>query len=415
MRKMSAFICEKGENYYSLPPSVTGKLHGFCELFIDEIKWTTTKTYNTVKISIKFWGEIQSRTFKKVEIKRSEGNKKFKYTAITKNSTPLLAVTYKVCTNHQLFQDYLKNCEPIQIEIFSAKTLDLIGKLSVKIPEDLYNLDKKSSCQVSLDILSNRNFKLGEIKLSFEIKLNINCCTMMVASQPVVSLKTNSEKDVYKKSQKSQKSIKASKTKEIVRENKENLQGIACIGNKMAILTRESKSIRPLPQNTINHKHLELNKSTTTSSISEISTNMCVSNRDNLSKEIGKLTLINYLTGLKMPSSDENRILSDLLQLSPTPSLIDGIRAKSPNLSSKSVSERDELKCLNVLVNVLELNEIGYEDVQQYFNSFSNAKFIFKCAITSKLFGKSKENLNFLSPVFELPSHSKSHIFKCFN
>lgn len=410
---MSAFVCEKSGNYYSLPPSVSGKLHGFCELFIDDIKWTTTKTYNLVKILIKFWGESGSRTFEKVEIKRSESNKRYKYSATTKNSNPILTATYKVCTNHQLFQSYLKNCEPIQIEIFSAKTADLIGKSSVKIPEELYNLEKKSYSQVTVDILSSRNFKLGEIKLSFEVKLNINCGTKMDIAQPIVSFKTNPEKDVCKKNQKSQKSIKTSKSKEIVGENKENFHGLACIGNKKAIFARESKPKKPFLRKTkptsINHKRVESNKSTTTSSISE--KEICTSNKYNLSEGIGKLTLINYLTGQQMTNSEENRILSDLLQLSPTPSLIEGIKANSAKVSSRTVSERDdESKCLKVLINVLELNEIGYEDVKHYFNNFSNAKFIFKCALTSKLFGKSKENLNFLSPVSELPSHSKSYL-----
>ncbi|CAG9806149.1 unnamed protein product [Chironomus riparius] len=404
MRKMS--VCEKSENY-SLPPYVSGKLHGFCELFIDEIKWTTTKTYNTVKILIKFWGESRSRIFEKVEIKRPESNKSLKYSAITKNSKTILTATYKVCTNNQLFQSYLKNSEPIQIEIFSAKTADLIGKLSVKIPEELYNLENKASSQVYVDILSNRNFKLGEIKISFEVKLNINCCTMMDVTQPIVSLKINPEKDVCKENQKFQKSIKISKSKAIVEENKENLQGIACIGNKMAITVRESKPKKPFllktKQTSINHRRAESNKSTTTSSISE--KEIYMSNKHNLSEGIGKLTLINYLRGQQMTSSEENRILSDLLQLSPTQSLIDGIRANSAKVSSKPVSKRDESKCLKVLINVLELNEIGYEDVKHYFNNFSNAKFIFKCALTSKLFGKSKENFNFLSSISDLPSH----------
>lgn len=400
------------ENSFTLPPAVSGKLHGFCELFVEDIKWTTTKTYSLVKVSVQFWGESTARVFNKVEIcSPSCSTRKIKQ---AKNSKNLLTITYKVCTNHRLFEAYLKNCEPIVVEIYSSKTTDLIGKSLVEIPRNFHNLDPNNYCRetVTSNIYSTRHFKLGEIRIAFEVKLNMNACAAMLLPKPVPSMKTIPEKDLVK-CQKPKKSNNKSTVNKS--ENKENLQ---VVGKSKVITIREPKLRKQSSLNVLNVQRPKTAKSiksaeskSTTSSISGkegslVNEIKCLQNKD-LLKESQKSKLINYLSGKPLSSSDEGRVFSDLMQLSPTQSLIEGI-----NLNCARAPSPPRNKCLNVLINVLELNEAGYEDVKSNFRYFSDAKFIFKCALTSKLFPR--ESMNFLSPTADFLSHSKYYWnFEC--
>jgi hypothetical protein len=374
-KKMSINIIEKNS---CLPPCVTGKLHGFLKLTIENIRWTTTKKFSVVDVKLKWWGESEGISVK------------------FNSDTAAKTFYYRINTNFRLLENYLKHCEPIAVQLFSIKNKDLIGCVCIGIPTKLQNIeeDPVKNLKVTSSILSHRNFKIGEMTVSFGIDFNDNSMNQMI------SLKTRPEKEGTKhvtfklneqsKSQPSEKKVSSS--------NKEN---IVVVGTKKPILVRNAKPLKqstlkpksatqPLaPQKPINHFSHRSSSAPSTSSSSSISTTTTNS------------SLINYLMGRSMSKSDEARTLNELMESSPSQSVIDEL--------DKISLQAEEINSIKVTINALELGSLGLAEVRSFIGSLHNRKCVIKCAITSKLIKAKADDSNFISYVFDAASQSRFH------
>lgn len=169
----------------SLPPFCEGTVRGNLIFVIEQINWKTSKSFNNIKVNILWWGQQQGYSS---EILNTTYIKK-----------PAKIVKYQIRTNQQLFRSYLKNCEPLLIQLYSSKTNDFIGNCKLDI---FSNLKTDCCCK----IFSKRHFELGEIKVSLKIQ-NMNGLTlrnqhfktnesqMELASLNILSKKTSVDKE----------------------------------------------------------------------------------------------------------------------------------------------------------------------------------------------------------------------------
>jgi hypothetical protein len=186
-----------------LPPQVSGKSHGNLELIIEKIRWTTTKKFSEVEIRLKWWGECEG-----ISVKFSQAQ----------------SIRYQINTNYRLLQSYLTHCEPIRGEIFSIKNKDLVGRVFIGIPAKLHNLeDPVGSLRGVFNILSARDFKIGEMSVCFGVNFTPN---------QVLSIKTHPEKESNKKVTFKLNDKKTSSS------NKENF---SVVGVKMPMSVRQPK------------------------------------------------------------------------------------------------------------------------------------------------------------------------------
>lgn len=51
------------KSYKSLPPLVTGKIHGYLKLVIDEVVWSA-RSLGEIRICASWWGETDSAQFR---------------------------------------------------------------------------------------------------------------------------------------------------------------------------------------------------------------------------------------------------------------------------------------------------------------------------------------------------------------
>ncbi|CAL7937124.1 unnamed protein product [Xylocopa violacea] len=139
----------------SLPPSVEGKIHGYLKLVVDEVIWLK-RNFGEVRVLISWWGETSRTEFRPVDI--------------TKNVTrPIEETTeiYAIHTNINLFEEYIKNCESIELIVVSEETNRIIGTSQVT---DLLEIFKCKSYFRYIPIISNCGNKIGEIHISMKLE-----------------------------------------------------------------------------------------------------------------------------------------------------------------------------------------------------------------------------------------------------
>lgn len=331
---MSALSDRKIRNLV-LPPHVSGKVHGYLDIKIEKIRWTTTKKFSEVEIKLKWWGESEGIS---VRFNSSFGVK-----------SQAQSIRYQVNTNYRLLQSYLTHSEAISAQIFSIRNKDQIGSASIEISPQLHNLeDPVSSVKGTFPILSLRNFKIGEMTVSFGVSFN--------ASHQTLPEKENQKKVTFKLNEKPPRKVLSSS-------NKEN---IVVVGVKKPLSVRQTLKSKNLPASRKPINQRRPSSSSQESSISNATTNS---------------SLMNYLTGRPISNNEESS--SDLIVSAP-------------------------IESITITVNSLELNFIGQSEVRNFIDKLQNQKCTVKCAVTSKFIKQQQaDDSNFISYVFDTAAHSK--------
>jgi hypothetical protein len=337
------------ENNLSLPPLCVGKLRGNFDLVIKNINWKTSKSFSNVKLNILWWGQKKGYC--------SEIEKK------TKNYTsdPVKTIKYQIKTNQRLFQCYLKNCEPLSIEFYSSKTNDYIGSSKIEV----FTKFQSDICyKISSDILSKRNFKLGEITVILKMQ-EIRSSKMSL--KLIQTMKNEEEK-------------RLPVCKNTTCSNKENVQ---------VVLTT---------QKDYNKNLRTLNKSNT--SIPDADVEGCLERKFQLLSNCDelKLTKFNSNTNIKpftkylsenpVSSVQKLEVLENLTCTLPSLKLVNSLNNDS-NPKSGSLTRK-----FSIRIRVLEA-DFNFSDKLEY-----NYKYVLKCAMTSKIF-QTKTKIKILSSIFE--------------
>ncbi|XP_031368723.1 uncharacterized protein LOC102675741 isoform X2 [Apis dorsata] len=139
----------------SLPPLVEGKIHGYLKLVIDEIIWSK-RSFSEIKIFLTWWGETDRTEFRSIDITKDFIKSQQETTEI-----------YVIRTNINLFEEYIKNCEPIEVIIINKETNKIIGTSQIT---DLLQILKYKSYFKYVPIISNYGTKIGEIHISMKLK-----------------------------------------------------------------------------------------------------------------------------------------------------------------------------------------------------------------------------------------------------
>ncbi|XP_026302177.1 uncharacterized protein LOC725376 isoform X3 [Apis mellifera] len=139
----------------SLPPLVEGKIHGYLKLVIDEIIWLK-RSFSEIKIFLTWWGETNRTEFRSIDVTKDVIKSQQETTEI-----------YAIRTNINLFEEYIKNCEPIEVIIINKETNKIIGTSQIT---DLLQILKYKSYFKYIPIITNYGTKIGEIHISMKLK-----------------------------------------------------------------------------------------------------------------------------------------------------------------------------------------------------------------------------------------------------
>lgn len=384
----------------NLPPNVIGKTRGYLDLAIENIIWKTSKTFNTVKVELLWWGQNSdgiSCEGIKINVNKSQ----------IPPEEPLRTIRYQIKTNSRLFLSYLKNCEPLKVEIYSSKTGDFIGSSKVEIPLKFHNSPdvREQSCRLSLQILSTRQFSLGEIVVSIHIN----------QSDAMTHKNSTKLKDTKRTKSETSNVVEPAALKE-KDSNKENIR---IVGSKMRISFRDPKPLKPstlikFPQKE-NSKPARILKSARKASIEQESRPEFHSSKpttpsgekesllrpssSNVTSE--KSSLINYLSGEPMSRVDETNFIHNLATISPSSSIIEALNTVGMTTKpAQKLKLSDKLNSIRVKISQVELNAAGQLETQTFMNKNRLQKCVLKCVVTSKCF-KSDEDVRLISSVFE--------------
>lgn len=375
---------------FSLPPKVLGKNRGYLDFVIESIHWTSIKTFSDVKICLLWWGQSEAISCEGIKININKSK-------ITEEE-PLKILRYQIKTNHRLFVSYLKNCEPIKLEVYSSKTGDFIGSSKIDIP-------LKFHCRTTSPILSSRQFSLGEVVVSMTIhqaeamthKISSNLGDMRIEIGDKL------------------------KEQRVLKEHDSNKENIQVVGQKKRISFRDPKPLKPstLHKNPkqVAPKIKPVRKITTIHEpppqVQPPPTNEVVKPKVYTAE---KSSLINYLSGRPMSRVDESNILHNLETISPTESIIEGLNKPSSIESSTTavpqtrVQLADKINSIRITISQVEFNTAGQLETQNFMNKSRLQKCIMKCAVTSKCF-KSNDDVRMISPVFETAPKRKYKIY----
>ncbi|XP_017879205.1 C2 domain-containing protein 3 [Ceratina calcarata] len=152
----------------SLPPSVEGKVHGYLKFVIDEVIWSN-RNFGEIKVFVSWWGETDKSEFRPVDI--------------TKNVTrPVQEVTetYAIRTNISLFEEYIKNCECLELTIVSEETNTVLGVSRVT---DLLEIFKFRPFFRYVPIVTDCGDKIGEIHINVKLELVTKSSNMQLKTQ----------------------------------------------------------------------------------------------------------------------------------------------------------------------------------------------------------------------------------------
>lgn len=326
-----------------LPPQVRGEVSSFLDLTIG-VTWKTIKTFNQVRIKLLWWGE-------------SEGI----FIEVNAKALSPIRYRYQICTTNSLWFTYLKHAGPypLRIEIYSSKTLSLIGTSNIHFWSSTRS-DWTQDIAIVSDVLTARHFKLGEISLNFALHPATAAVQMPFA--------------------KLQKADPLSKST-----NKENLQ---IIGKTKKISLRGHQT----KVQTSSYNPTARSKSAPLKSFNYEESRENLPSKNN---SVGVQTLKQLQCGLPEVQCSNQKFIT-----------LDGFSTISDNAQPRK--DLPFLMSLAILKVNLEPSE--QQRIQQFMNNSPLKKFIFKCAVTSK---KIPDDYC-LSPVFVTVPQSKYKIYFLF-
>ncbi|XP_014613299.1 PREDICTED: uncharacterized protein LOC106791852 isoform X1 [Polistes canadensis] len=148
----------------SLPPMVKGKIHGYLWLIIDEVIWYKNNPRNTI-ILASWWGEQDNAKFRPVDIKTN-----------TVRSSQDTAEIYSIRTNSNLFKEYIKNCETIELVVINEEVNQIVGTSEIK---ELLNIFEQKPFFKYFPILDINKSQIGEVHIGIKFNLNASKATIM--------------------------------------------------------------------------------------------------------------------------------------------------------------------------------------------------------------------------------------------
>lgn len=361
-----------------LPPNVKGNTRQFLDFSIINLQWKTSKAFTDIKINICWWGESEGILCKGIKV--NVNNKKIP-------EEPLRTIRYQVKTNDRLLFSYLRNADPVKLDIYSSKTGDFIGSSKIEIPLN-FGEERHQSITLTSQILSSRQFNLGEIFVLLELHPE----SQLIQKIPMKEC----EMDCMKKN----KDITALNDRN---GNKENIQ---IIGKRKKISFREpviQKSSTLVPKKIKPAKKAKDEDTATTTSTS--------SSKCEHPINVEKSSFINYLSGEPLSRVDEHDALKNLATVSPSESFIESLNATKLNSAEPIFQNQlaDTIDSIRISVYQVELSLAGQRETQSVINKSKLKKCILKCAVTSKCFNSSDDGI--ISPVFDNAPPSKSTLF----
>nr|XP_012136642.1 PREDICTED: C2 domain-containing protein 3 isoform X1 [Megachile rotundata] len=141
--------------YKSLPPLVEGKIQGYLKLVIDEIVWIK-KYLGEISVFLSWWGETDKVQFRPIDITKNVVRSQQETTKI-----------YAIRTNISLFEEYIKNCESIQLVIVDEETNTVVGISQIT---DLLDIFKNKSYFRYVPVINNSGNKIGELHVSMKLE-----------------------------------------------------------------------------------------------------------------------------------------------------------------------------------------------------------------------------------------------------
>lgn len=368
-----------------MPPNVNGKLRNYLDLNIETIVWKTSKAFTHVKICVSWWGQKGGIVCEGISI---DTNKR------KVPEEPLKTLHYQINTNNRLFQSYLVNCEPIEFKIFSSKTGDLIGSSKIEIPLRFHRFkeNEELTCRNSSPILSNRNFNLGEMVVSFS--LQPADMKKKILSATSVRIRNKIE-------------ATAVPSKTLKDSNKENIE---VIGRKKKLSFRDPKprkSSTLIKQSENNVKLESVGKAKSTQNfpkqIKPMQTNVSLAAVSDL-KSDQHSSLIRYLSGERMTGIDERTLLQELATMSPSESIMEALNTINTEATKWKLA--DKIDSLRVTIPQVDFNGAGQLEMQSFMNKNRCQKCIIKCVVASKIFEPHRD-VKLISAVFETAPQSK--------
>ncbi|XP_076376246.1 uncharacterized protein LOC117229628 [Megalopta genalis] len=139
----------------SLPPLVEGKIHGYLKLVIDEVVWSH-KSFGDIKIFASWWGETGNAQFRPVDVAKNIIRSTYEITEV-----------YAVRTNINLFQEYVENCECIELTIVSEENNIVIGTSKIT---DLLKVFELKPYVKYVPIINESESKIGEIHVFMKLE-----------------------------------------------------------------------------------------------------------------------------------------------------------------------------------------------------------------------------------------------------
>ncbi|KAK2587232.1 hypothetical protein KPH14_002971 [Odynerus spinipes] len=141
----------------SLPPMVEGKIHGYLWLIIDEVIWYKNSP-GDITLLASWWGEQDNAKFRPIDVTTN---------AIRPSQDT--AQIYSIRTNSELFKEYVKNCETVELIVVDEKQNQTIGISEVT---DLLDIFEQKPLFKYFPILNKNKNPIGEVHVA--IKLNLN-------------------------------------------------------------------------------------------------------------------------------------------------------------------------------------------------------------------------------------------------
>ncbi|CAO1403724.1 unnamed protein product [Diamesa serratosioi] len=358
------------EKFNFLPPKVCGRTRGYFDLVFEDIRWNTSKSFIGIEAKIQFWGQTKATSEKFTT--------NFSKHKSTGNS--LGTVRYHIRTNFTLFQAYLNNSEPLEIEVFSSKTQTLIGSSKIDLSKVLSKnqvFQENASLRLASQILNKRQFNLGELIVVIKI-------------QYFVPIKMTKSIQIQKSSE-----IMPVKKALIEKENKENIE---VVGKAKRISFKEPAQSKPstLCKTTVK-SYAERQE------VKSIATKQFPSNEFKLPispvnlHQGKKDSIMSYLSGDPLSLADESSILKDIVSISPAHSFIEALDKIKPLPRKENLLNR--IDSIKISLSGIDFTSAGILELQE--SSKYHKKSLIKCVVTSKLF-TCKEDVKMISPVFEI-------------
>ncbi|TGZ37226.1 uncharacterized protein [Temnothorax longispinosus] len=310
----------------SLPPLVEGKIHGSLRLVINEILWVR-RSPGDIMVVASWWGEHDNAQFRPRDS-----------TTGTERTIDDITKVYDIKTTATLFEDYIKNCDTIELVIIAENTHDIIGRGHIG------ELSKIFSCKYYsqfIPILNNNGHKIGKLHVSLQLTYltkhsNIQSKTHKYDKKEdrdillfaIDNLQCNEKMPVKsynnvvnteeKKSMKSEQIDTYNRYRSILKTKRLEFQESRKKMNEMVtdkLVTQIVAKAQHLREAILKETYKEDSLTLSDNSLSNgASSNASVENKTKLYK---------YILGMEMTPSEEKKVLNTLRSIPPNLSLID--------------------------------------------------------------------------------------------